>query len=82
MNRKVTYMVELTFIDDYIINDDLINYTSTSIMDALSFTDNITTHIENITITPTQTRQTLKQGDSYQLDTYADKNIHALKSEQ
>ena len=82
MNRKVTYMVELTFIDDYIINDDLINYTSTSIMDALSFTDNITTHIENITITPTQTRITLKQGDSYQLDTYVDKNIHALKSEQ
>ena len=81
MNRKVTYMVELTFIDDYIINDDLINYTSTSIMDALLLTGLITDHVEDIAITPTTTRITLKRGDEYNFDQYTF-NVHALKSEQ
>ena len=72
MSRKVTYTVEITFRDkdehfeeEIIIDDELLNYTSTLIIDMLEFSDNITDRIEHIAITSNVTRKTFHQGQPY-----------------
>ena len=74
MNRKVTYTVEITFRDkdehfeeDIIIDDKLLNYTSTLMIDMLEYSGNITERIEHIAITSNVTRKTYQQGQPYDL---------------
>ena len=74
MNRKVTYTVEITFREmdvdieqPIIIDDELLNYTSTLMIDMLEFSDNITARIEHMAITSNVTKKTYHQGQPYNL---------------
>ena len=74
MNRKKTFIIEVTFREKeehfeepIIINDELLNYTSTLIIDMLEFSGNITDRIEHIAVTSTETRKKYDQGQPYNL---------------
>ena len=73
MNKKVTYTVEVTFREEdsfgtkINMSNDLIDYTSTLMIDMLEFSDNITTRIEHIAITSDVTGKTFNQGEKYDL---------------
>ena len=77
MSRTKTFIVEVTFReteadfeDEIIINDELLDYTSTLIIDMLEASGNITDRIDHIAVTSTETRKKYDLGQPYNLKNY------------